>query len=208
VVLFLVFALANSHTRVATYKTTAKIDFNDINIVTLPEAGSSEARSAQARKTCDEAKFGVPDSWVPRLREGCRKVVVDNGQAFAEAMVHNIPRALFALIPLLALVMRAMYWRRYYVEHLLFFIHNHSFTFVLFTVCLALGTVMSWGWLVVFLIFTVLLYPPYYTYKAMRRVYAQSRWLTGLKWVGLSLSYLAFILLLGVFTSVYSLVTL
>jgi hypothetical protein len=35
------------------------------------------------------------------------------------------PRALFALIPLLALAMRAMYWRRYSVEHLLFFIHNH-----------------------------------------------------------------------------------
>lgn len=210
VALFLVFALANHepHLVAVQSKSSANIQLNDLTIVRIPERGANETPSEQARKTCDEAKFGVPDSWVPRLREGCRKVVIDNGHSLAEAMVHNIPRALFALIPLLALVMRAMYWRRYYVEHLLFFIHNHSFTFVLFAVCLALGLATGWAWLIVFLIFTVLFYPPYYTYKAMRLVYAQPRGLTMLKWIGLSVAYLFFILLLGVFTSVYSLVTL
>ena len=47
-------------------------------------------------------------------------------------MVHNIPRAMFVFLPLLALSMKPLYWRpkRYYVEHLLFLIHNHAFVFL------------------------------------------------------------------------------
>ena len=39
---------------------------------------------------------------------------------------------MFVFLPLLALVMKLMYWRpkRYYVEHLLFLVHNHAFVFL------------------------------------------------------------------------------
>ena len=54
-------------------------------------------------------------------------------------MVHNIPRAMFMFLPLLALVMKLLYWRpkRYYVEHLLFLIHNHAFVFLAATLLIA-----------------------------------------------------------------------
>jgi hypothetical protein len=42
----------------------------------------------------------------------------------------------------------------------------------------------------------------------MRRVYAQGRWVTRLKFSVLALAYLALILVLAVFTSIFSLVTL
>ena len=47
--------------------------------------------------------------------------------------MHNVPRALFIFLPLLAGVMMLMYWRprHYYVEHLLLFVHNHAFVFLL-----------------------------------------------------------------------------
>ena len=40
--------------------------------------------------------------------------------------------AMFVFLPLLALAMKLLYWRpkRYYVEHLLFLIHNHAFVFL------------------------------------------------------------------------------
>ena len=39
---------------------------------------------------------------------------------------------MFVFLPLLALVMKLLYWRprRYYVEHLLFLVHNHAFVFL------------------------------------------------------------------------------
>jgi hypothetical protein len=51
-------------------------------------------------------------------------------------------------------------------------------------------------------------YPPLYTYKAMRRVYAQGRWLTRLKFVFLTFAYFALLSVLAVFTALVSLVTL
>ena len=142
------------------------------------------------------------------MREGCYKVVLDDGQSFLQNLYHNVPRALFFLLPLLALVMSAMYWRRYYVEHLLFFIHNHAFTFVLFTVFSLALAVTSWRWLIALYILIVLFYPPYYTYKAMRRVYAQGKWQTRFKFVVLSAAYVTFLAGLAFFTMIYSLLTL
>ncbi len=96
---------------------------------------TNETPEQRAQRICDGGHIGVvSDEWEKRLLLSCRKVVVDNGHAFAQALLHNIPRALFVLIPLIALIMSAMYWRRYYVEHLLFLIHNHAFTFVLYAV--------------------------------------------------------------------------
>jgi hypothetical protein len=170
----------------------------------------AESKEERAHRVCENAQYEFPKTWIPKLKEVCRKVVVDDGHAFAEAMTHNIPRALFLLIPLLALVMRAMYWRRYYVEHLLFFMHNHAFTFVLFTVCVLVLSVTSSSAsaLVALLFLVILFYPPLYTYKAMRRVYAQGRWVTRLKFSVLTLSYVTLMLLLSLFTALYSLVTL
>ena len=86
---------------------------------------------------CDE--FERPD---PRgnknyaqLHEACAKVAEDSGAALFKAFVHNIPKAMFVFLPLLALAMKPLYWRpkRYYVEHLLFLIHNHAFVFLTLT---------------------------------------------------------------------------
>ena len=50
----------------------------------------------------------------------------------AETLARNIPKAMFVFLPLLALCMKLIYWRprRYYVEHLLFMVHNHTFVFL------------------------------------------------------------------------------
>jgi hypothetical protein len=74
-------------------------------------------------------------------------VAIDNGRALREAFLHNLPRALFVFLPLLAGAMMLMYWwpRRYYVEHLLLFVHNHAFVFLLLLLAffyLVSGTLM------------------------------------------------------------------
>ena len=50
---------------------------------------------------------------------------------------------MFIFLPLLAGLMMLMYWRprHYYVEHLLLFVHNHAFVFLVVGVLLLLGKV-------------------------------------------------------------------
>jgi len=169
-----------------------------------------ETPQERAKRVCDEGSFEGPwtASFAERLKLGCKQVVVDNGRALGAALLHNIPRALFLLLPLLAVVMSAMYWRRYYVEHLLFFVHNHAFTFVVLGIFLLL---MSWttaGWFHGLLVIAVMLLVPLYTYKAMRRVYGQGRWRTRAKFVVLSAGYFVLVVILAVVTSLYTVVTL
>ena len=58
------------------------------------------------------------------------------GEDLSNAIVHNLPRAMFVFLPLLALFMKLLYWRpkRYYVEHLLLLVHNHAFIFLAMTI--------------------------------------------------------------------------
>jgi hypothetical protein len=127
----------------------------------------------------------------PLLRKGCHAMVQDGGRNIREVFLHNAPRAMFLFLPVLAIVMRGMYWRprRYYVEHLLFFIHNHAFAFLLLTLLALLTQVLpeSAGDT---LTLTAWLYIPYYLFVAMRRVYRQGRARTAAKLIVLSFAYL------------------
>jgi len=60
-----------------------------------------------------------------RLERVCEKTQIDDGRALADKIVDNIPTALIVLLPLMAFVLKILYplSRRYYVEHLLFFVH-------------------------------------------------------------------------------------
>jgi hypothetical protein len=174
----------------------------------IDPANPADSREERANRSCKWESDVLPQSWLPRINESCRKMLLDDGRSFVQAMIHNVPRALFVLLPLLALVMRMMYLRRHYVEHLLFFTHNHAFTFILFTVLLLATMVTSWSWLVAIWITALFVWPPLYTYKAMRRVYGQGRWATRAKFFALSAAYLTLLILLAFFTALYSMVTL
>ena len=87
---------------------------------------------------------------------------------------------------------------RYYVEHLLFLVHYHSFFYLLTTATLIVGwlggrwIVPEWpGDLMTVIAFV---YPPVYLFKAMRKVYGQSRLVTAVKYALLVIAYLVFLL--------------
>jgi hypothetical protein len=140
-------------------------------------------------------------------RQSCEKMVKDNGRSVSEAVMHNLPRAMFVFLPLLAAVMMLFYWRprRYYVEHLLFLLHNHAFVFVFL--------ILTWAVALPFppvaaLIWTASsLYMLWYVYRAMRAVYGQGRGLTIAKMLAMSFVYLIFGALMLTITAVYSAIT-
>jgi len=104
--------------------------------------------------------------------------------------------------------MLLMYWRprHYYVEHLLLFVHNHAFVFLLLLLAglaSALLPPLS-GWISA----AVTLYVAWYAYRSMRVVYGQGRVLTLGKLALLSFFYLVSGSLMLALVSVYSVFTL
>ena len=133
---------------------------------------------------------------VPRLQEACRKIVADS-QGFGRAMYENVPRTMFVFLPLIALLMTVLYIGsgRFYVEHLLFFVHYHAFFFLggivmvlLDRLAAALASPALESASVAFNI-GFLLYIPVYLYVAMRRVYADGRFVTLVKFLLLGTGY-------------------
>jgi len=81
---------------------------------------------------CDKIKTSF--KWLEEpLRRSCRRNAGSGGAPVWAAFVANIPKMMFVFLPLLAVVMLLMYWRprRYYVEHLVFFLHTHAAMFLI-----------------------------------------------------------------------------
>ena len=208
----------------------------------LPEADQARARAELEREIgtlpaadiepvarlvddpCGEQNFEFKvgawgEKYEPRLREACRKIVADSN-SFGRALYENIPKMMFIFLPLIAAVMFVLYVGsgRYYVEHLLFFVHFHAFFFLggLAIVILdrsaglAEGTTLA-AWLRFLegtLSFVLVVYVPYYLYRAMRRVYGQSRVVTLVKYSLLGVGYVVFMALTAVGLLAYTALTL
>jgi hypothetical protein len=113
------------------------------------------------------------------VRRFCNRIRTEPGE-LAEAVVHSIPRAMFVFLPLIAAIMKLMYWRprRYYVEHLLFLVHNHAAVFLVYTLVALFSFIPVVGDFTPLLFFAALAYLAWYIYRAMRVVYAQGGALT------------------------------
>jgi hypothetical protein len=166
-----------------------------------------EDRRQHAEKVCANLSYDGPwQSLLPALRTGCQNAVEDDGRSLRESFFHNLPRAIFVMVPILAAAMKPLYrrQRRYYVEHLLFLLHNHAFVFlwlglfVLITLAIPIDAVTST------LAFVFGLYIPYYYFRAMRVVYGEGGGRTFGKLAVLSLAYLITAGLALIATGLYS----
>ena len=133
---------------------------------------------------------------VERLKRICEKTRLDDGRALVDSLIDNIPAALIVLLPLMALVLKVLYplSKRYYVEHLLFFVHFHAFFFLLLSLQILFARVggmlaIPEAIVVLTLVFSSF-YVPIYLFVAMRRVYGQGRIITFLKYFVLLIAYL------------------
>jgi hypothetical protein len=129
---------------------------------------------------------------LPRLKAACRNVVSDNGRMFSENMVHNLGRAMFVFLPLMAALMKLLYWRprRYYLEHLMLLLHNHACVFLLLTIFLVALRWLGFGNWTGVLLLALTGYVAIYLYRSMKVMYGQPRWLTLLKFGVLVGAYL------------------
>jgi hypothetical protein len=160
-------------------------------------------RSATGAQSCtislsDDPRF---DALEQALDRACRQIRQDGGARLAEHFAATAPKLMFLFLPLMAAVMLLFYWRprRLYAEHLVLFLHNHAFVFLLIGVSQVLGAISALPVafsdaldFVNFLLYVVLFW---YVYESMRVVYGESRFKTLFKYFAIGTVYA---LLLGV----------
>lgn len=171
---------------------------------TLPPTTESENSEDDSEE--DDCEFNADELQLPgvttealesRLRSICLRVTTPEGRrAYSNEFADLAPKLLIIMLPIIALASKIFYplSRRYYVEHLLFYTHFHSFAFLLLLIIMLL----SWALPHVPLLSvntTLLgvaggLYSVFYLYRAMRRVFRQGRIATLFKLFLIWMSYL------------------
>lgn len=158
---------------------------------------------------CRESVKPLPGpDWIrePFLR-ACLKTHGDQSRELGRDFIHNLGRAMFVFLPLLAGFMTCLYRRpkRFYVDHLLLLVHNQAFLFLLLTIYLIAtrwlrGGAWTWG-----LTAAAIGYGLYYMARSLRTVYAQSAVLTAAKFTALAVGYAvcaaSMVLLTGLYTA-------
>jgi hypothetical protein len=110
-----------------------------------------------------------------------------------EEILHNIPKMMFILLPLFALILKLVYFRskKYYYEHLIYSFHVHSALFLSFLIL----TGLKWFFHLFYDISNTLgciwsIYILWYIYRSLRTFYGSKRWVTVAKILFLMFSYL------------------
>lgn len=161
---------------------------------------STEGRGMQAS---DCAQLAADPGWllrlVPDLEQSCIRALSNDRRAITQAMQNLLPKVMFVVLPLVALVQFWIYRRQrpFYLEHLIFVLHFQSFYYLASTLALLLaagiGALLGAGARIRELFeFALLLWSLVYVFVALRRVYRASVLRTVLGLAALALSYVIF----------------
>jgi hypothetical protein len=146
---------------------------------------------------CEISVFDDPrfDPFEQALERSCQQMRRDGGARFAEHFAATAPKLMFLFLPLMAAVMLLFYWRprRLYAEHLVLFLHNHAFVFLLIGVSqllIALSDLtLPFSGVLGFVNFLLYVYLLWYVYRSMRVVYGEGRFKTLLKYFTIGALY-------------------
>jgi hypothetical protein len=148
----------------------------------------------------DCGKISLGWTWLQaRLRAACQRQIADNGKSVAHAFGSYVPKMMFIFLPLMALIMMPLYLapRRYYVEHLVFFLHAHAALFLVMILDMLFGLVAHrlphLGLVESVVDLATACYAAWYVYLAMRRYYGNGRALTLAKLAVVGIAYQVFL---------------
>ncbi|MEN0003051.1 MAG: DUF3667 domain-containing protein [Bacteroidota bacterium] len=136
--------------------------------------------------------YGVEGFWARMQIRQLLKIDEEGGN-FAQFILGKLIWMVLLMMPMLALILKLLYWRRdrYFVEHLVFSFHYHAFAFVVASIVfLSFGYMRNldmdteWIPIVVGSLWVII-----YQYKAMRYVYQQGRIKTFIKYNLLNIFY-------------------
>ena len=118
----------------------------------------------------DERAGGVP-GWLSRYGRSLLIDLFHDPRAFLQQAIGNLPIAMFFLLPVFAMILGVCYFRRkrFFVEHLVFGMHIHTFLFLMLAAALLVPGETTGNWVKLSLV----LVSPLYVLIAMRRFYGE-----------------------------------
>ena len=172
-------------------------------------------------KPWDRETNPIDIKWLPYWLNNKLNDEVENSPEKAERIHQNpnllveqvfdiLPATMFVLLPFVAMLFKFWYLfaKRYYVEHLIFALHNHAFIFVnlmlMFVADMtadrlnAMGVTIG-GTAIEWLIVAMAVWIPLYLFISLRHVYRQNWFFTMIKFGMIGISYIT---LLGIVTSI------
>lgn len=155
----------------------------------IDDGPTSAAAAAPTRAGTPPKRAGGASGWLDRVaQERKRRLFAmpkqERNRALRQSLQAKLPNMVFALLPVFALLVRGLYWRRpvFYAEHLVFALHVHAFAMLVMTG--ARLTPTKWAAPAALLGLLV------YVFVALQRVYGGSRRRTALRLGALGVAYL------------------
>ena len=124
-------------------------------------------------------------------------VLLDAGQTVqldaatqAQFLSNELPKLMFVLLPVFALLIKALFWRRLYFDHLIFSVHLHSAAYVILALMLPLEQSAGEHWIPLLLQLIVVGYFLSYIVISIRRVYGASWLMSSAKSLAVLVGYM------------------
>lgn len=108
----------------------------------------------------------------------------------AQFLSDDLPRLMFVLLPVFALLMKAAYFRRFYFDHLIFSIHLHTAAYLVLALMMPLEDLANENLGLTIAQFVLLVYFLAYFVIAVRRVYGSPWWVSALKSAAVLFGYM------------------
>ncbi|MBS7563355.1 DUF3667 domain-containing protein [Mucilaginibacter sp. Bleaf8] len=122
-------------------------------------------------------------------------------EAFWEALLHNIPKMMFIMLPLFALLLKLAFYKnkKFYVEHLIYSIHLHCFLFLFLAALMLLQMALPEGFMEGLIILFAIGVIGWYVFRSLKTVYHRSSIRTFTKMSFVTLTY-AIVFMIGFIT--------
>ncbi len=172
---------------------------NDSDVVEVDE--DSPLNWVGKLEDCDLRYSGPWRDFVePRAINACKRGYLDGGETLFKEFIGYIPTAMFIMMPFFALAMKLFYWQpqRFFMEHLLFQLFNHSAFFTGGAVATLLRWVLPLGD-DVWIDGPFSIYLLWYVYRSLRVFYGQGRKTTIAKFLALGVIYGALMMMAFLF---------
>jgi hypothetical protein len=145
--------------------------------------------------------------------------IAQNPNLIKEKVFDVLPATMFVLLPVVALLFKFWYLfaKKYYIEHLIFALHLHSFLYVVLLISLLATSFADWAepggsgritTAVTWLNAAAGIWVPVYFLVALKRVYRQGWFMTVMKSGLIGISYLLLLSLASAFVALLSFVLL
>jgi hypothetical protein len=168
--------------------------FSPVGIYRSDLSPEARAKLIQYSKQGEPGSKSAKGNWIEmRVFDTINRLAADPA-ALNEPLTNWLPRVLFLLVPLFALLLWLFYLRQrkdyYYVDHLIFSLSLHSFLFIVLIVAVGVSQILDADWAALGALAAMGLY----LLIAMKRFYSQGWFWTGVKFFSVSCIYMFFFL--------------